>query len=119
MLMLVKQDILIDSKMQSQRFKIANNKLKIINLKQFVLDLVKYSTIYAIVCANVTKTSNKKLTKFKISKKLRNLKDICNNKLIEILLELERENYVIEFQNDKELSFMSLYNFLQNELTIL
>jgi len=93
--------------------------LKIINLKQFVLDLVKYSIIYAIVCANVTKTSNKKLTKFKISKKLRDLKDIYVNKLIKILSKLRRENHIIELQNDKELSFMSFYNFSQNELTIL
>jgi hypothetical protein len=33
MLMLVKQDILIDSKIKSWQFKIANNKLKIINFK--------------------------------------------------------------------------------------
>jgi hypothetical protein len=39
---------------------------------------------------------SKKLAKSKISKKLRNLKDIYNNKLIEILLELRRENYVIK-----------------------
>ena len=96
MSMLVKQNILIDSKMQSWQFKITNNKLKIINFKQFVLNFVKYSTIYVIVCANVTKTSSKKSTKSKISKKLRNLKDVYNNKLIEILLELRKENYVIK-----------------------
>ncbi len=83
--------------MQSWQFKIANNKLNIINFKQFALDLVKHSTIYAIVCANVTKILNKKLTKFKVSKKLRNLKDVYDNKLIEILLELKRENHVIKF----------------------
>jgi len=71
--------------------------LKIINLKQFVLDFVKYSTIYAIVCVNVTKTSNKKLTKFKISKELRNLKDVYNNKLIKILSKLRKKDYVIKF----------------------
>jgi len=71
--------------------------LKIINFKQFVLDLVKHSTIYAIVCANVTKTLNKKLTKFKIFKKLKNLKDVYDNKLTKILLELRKENYVIKF----------------------
>jgi len=71
--------------------------LKIIILKQFVLDLVKYSIVYTIVCANVTKTLSKKLAKSKISKKLRDLKDIYNNKLIEILLELRRENYIIKF----------------------
>ncbi len=48
---LFKQDILVNSKTQSWRFKIANKKLKIINFKQFLLDLVKYSTIYTIVCA--------------------------------------------------------------------
>jgi len=111
MLMLVKQDILIDSKMQSWQFKIANNKLKIINLKQFALNLVKHSTIYAIVCAGVTKTPSKKLTKFKVSKKLRNLEDVYDNKLIKILSKLRREDYVIKFQNNKKLSFMSLYNF--------
>jgi len=105
--------------MQSWRFKIINNKLKIINFEQFVLDLVKYNIVYVIVCANVTKTLNKKLTKSKISKKLRNLKDVCNNKLIKILLELRRENYVIKFQNDKELIFIFLYNLSQNKLTIL
>jgi len=63
---------------------------------QFVLDFVKHSIVYAIVCVNVTKTSNKKLAKSKIFKKLRDLKDVCNNKLIKILLELRRENYVIE-----------------------
>jgi len=70
--------------------------LKIIILKQFVLDFVKHNTIYAIVCANVTKTSSKKLTKSKISKELRNLEDVYDDKLIKILLELERENHVIK-----------------------
>ncbi len=93
--------------------------MKIIDLKQFVLDLVKHSTIYAIVCVNVTKTSNKKSTKFEISKELRNLKDVYDDKLTKILLELEREDHAIKFQNDKELSFMSLYNFSQNKLIIL
>jgi hypothetical protein len=41
--------------------------------------------------------SNKKLAKFKISKKLRDLKDIYNNKLIEILSKLRKENYAIKF----------------------
>jgi len=94
--MLFKQNILINLKMQSWQFKIANNRLKIINFKQFVLDLVKYSTIYTIVCANITKTLSKKLAKFEISKKLRNLEDVYNNKLIKILLELEREDYIIK-----------------------
>jgi len=65
--------------------------LKIINFKQFVLDLAKYSTIYTIVCASVTKTLDKKLAKFKIFKKLRNLKDIYNNKLAIILLKLKKK----------------------------
>jgi len=93
--------------------------LKIINLKQFVLDFAKYSTIYIIVCASVTKTLDKKLVKFKIFKKLRDLEDIYNNKLFRILLELRKEDYTIELQNKKELSFISLYNLLQNELAIL
>jgi len=93
--------------------------LKIINFKQFVLDFVKYSTVYTIVCTDITKTSDKKSVESEIFKKLKNLKDICNNKLTEILSELRKKNYIIEFQNDKKLSFMSLYNFLQNELTIL
>ena len=116
--MLFKQDILINSKTQSQQFKILNKKLKIINLKQFVLDLAKYSIIYTIVCVNITKTLDKKLVKFKIFKKLRDLKDVYNNKLTKILLELKKENYAIKFQNNKELLFMFLYNFLQNKLTI-
>jgi len=70
--------------------------LKIINFKQFVLDFVKHSTIYAIVCASVTKTPSQKLAKFKISKKLKDLKDVYDNKLIKILLELRRENHVIK-----------------------
>jgi len=71
--------------------------LKIINLKQFFLDLVKYSTIYTIVYINIIKILDKKLAKFKIFKKLRNLKDIYNNKLIKILLELRNKNYIIKF----------------------
>jgi len=71
--------------------------LKIINSKQFVLDFVKHNTIYAIVCASIPKTLNKKLAKSKISKKLKDLKNVCNNKLIEILSKLERENYIIKF----------------------
>ena len=43
------------------------------------------------------KASSKKLAKFKISKKLRNLEDVYNNKLIRILLKLRKENYVIKF----------------------
>ncbi len=38
----------------------------------------------------------KKLTNFEISKKLRDLEDVYNNKLIKILLELRRENYNIK-----------------------
>ncbi len=40
--------------------------------------------------------SNKKLAKFKISKKSRNLKDVYNNKLTKILSKLKKENYVIK-----------------------
>jgi len=86
--------------------------LKIVDLKQFVLDLVKYSTIYTIVCVNVTKTLSKKLKKSKILKKLRDLKDIYNNKLIKVLSKLRKENYAIKFQNNKKLLFIFLYNFL-------
>jgi len=71
--------------------------LKIVDLKQFVLDLVKHNIVYTIVYVNITKTSSKKLAKSKILKKLRNLKDIYNNKLARILLKLERENYAIKF----------------------
>jgi hypothetical protein len=70
--------------------------LKIINSKQFVLDFAKHSTIYVIVCASVTKTPSKKLAKSKISKEIRDLKNVYNDKLIEILLELRRENHVIK-----------------------
>ncbi len=93
--------------------------MKIINLKQFVLDFAKHSIIYAIVCASVTKAPSKKLAKFKISKKLKDLEHVCDNKLIKILLELRREDYVIEFQDNKKSPFMSLYNLSQNELAIL
>ncbi len=62
---------------------------------------------------------DKKLTKFKIFKKLKDLKDIYNNKLAKILSKLRKENYVIKFQNNKELLFISFYNFLQNKLAIL
>jgi len=41
--------------------------------------------------------SSKKLAKFKISKELRNLKDVYNNKLIKILLKLKKEDYAIKF----------------------
>jgi hypothetical protein len=71
--------------------------LKIINLKQFVLDLVKHNTIYTIVCVDVTKTSSKKLAKSKISKEWKDLKDVCDKKLIKILSKLERENHIIKF----------------------
>ena len=70
--------------------------MKIINFKQFVLDFVKHSTIYAIVCASVTKALDKKLTKFEIFKELRDLKDVCDNELTRILLELRRKNHVID-----------------------
>jgi len=39
---------------------------------------------------------DKKSIESKISKKLRDLEDICDNKLTRILLELKRENYIIE-----------------------
>jgi len=86
--------------------------LKIVNFKQFVLDFVKYSTVYIIVCANITKISDKKSVKSEIFKKLKNLEDICNNKLTKILSELKKENYTIKFQDRKKLSFISFYNLL-------
>ncbi len=96
MSMLFKQDILINLKTQNWQFKIVDKKLKIVNLKQFVLDFAKYSIVYTIVCASVIETLDRKLAKSKISKKLKNLKDVCNNKLIKILLKLEREDYAIK-----------------------
>jgi len=42
------------------------------------------------------KTLGKKLAKSKIFKELRDLEDVCDDKLIEILLELGRENHAIE-----------------------
>ncbi len=95
--MLFKQNILINSKTQSQQFKILDKKLKIVDFKQFILDFVKYSIVYTIVCASITKMSNKKLAKFKISKELRNLEDVYNNKLIKILLKLKKKDYTIKF----------------------
>jgi len=86
--------------------------LKIIDFKQFVLDFVKYSIVYTIVCINITKISSKKLAKFKIFKKLRNLEDVYNNKLARILSKLRREDYIIKLQNNKKLLFISLYNLL-------
>jgi len=86
--------------------------LKIVNFKQFVLDLVKDGTIYITICANIIEVSSKKLAKFEISKKLTDLEDVCNNKLTKTPLELERENYIIKFQDNKELSLIFLYNFL-------
>ncbi len=117
--MLFKQNILINPKTQNWRFKIADKKLKIVNFKQFVLDLAKYSIVYTIVCAGVTEILDKKSAKSKNFKKLRNLKDVCNNKLTKILSKLRKENYTIKFQNNKKLLFIFLYNFLQNKLTIL
>ena len=67
-----------------------------INLKQFALDLAKHSTIYAIVCAGVTKAPSKKLAKFEVPKELRDLEDVYDDKLNKILLELGREDHVIE-----------------------
>ena len=97
MLILFKQNILINLKTQNQQFKIANKKQKKINSKQFVLDFIKYSTIYTIVCASVTKILNKKLAKSKIFKELRDLKDIYNNKLTKILSKLRKKDYAIKF----------------------
>jgi len=39
---------------------------------------------------------DKKLAKFKIFKKLRDLKNVYNNKLARILLELRKKNYAIK-----------------------
>ncbi len=58
------------------------------------------------------------LTKSKIFKELKNLKNICNNKLAKILSELKKKN-TIKFQNNKKLLFIIFYNFLQKKLTIL
>jgi len=68
-----------------------------VEFKQLILDFVKYNIIYTIFCINIIKTSNKNLTKFKISKNLKNLKKVYNNKLIRILWKLEKENYVVKF----------------------
>ena len=69
--MLVKQDILINLKKQSWRFKIASNKLEIINFKEFVKKLVKHNIVYTIIYANITKTLVKRLIVVKVSNKLR------------------------------------------------
>ncbi len=56
-----------------------------------------YTTLFQARLVIVTKTLSKKLAKSKISKKLRDLKDVYDNKLIKILLELRKKNYIIKF----------------------
>jgi len=67
-----------------------------------MLSLIKHSTIYINVYTSIIKILDKKLTKFNILKKLRNLENIYNNKLTSILLKLRREDYIIKFQNNKK-----------------
>ncbi len=76
-----------------------------------MLSLVKHSTIYITVYTSIIKILDKKLTKFNILKKLRNLENIYNNKLTSILLKLRREDYIIKFQNNNKKIYISLLFF--------
>lgn len=54
---------------------------------------------------------SKKTILIKVLNELKNLQNDCDNIKIDILSKLNRENYVIELQKDKELLYMFFYNF--------
>ena len=48
---------------------------------------------------------------------MKNYKKLFDNEKAEMLFEQHGENHVIDLMEDKESSFMFLYNLTQNELT--
>ncbi len=68
------------------------------------------------MCADVTSMRQNK-SKLEISHQVKKFENQFNDDKIDILSELNSENYAIDFMNEKELSFMFLYNLSQTELT--
>ena len=116
MSMLAEHDILINSQTKSWRFKIQSKKLEISESEDFANALKSKHQVFVFVCADVTTADKKVNQKLHISKQMKNYKKFFDNEKIEMLFEQHDESHVIDLMEDKESSFMFLYNLAQNEL---
>ena len=78
--------------------------------KQFAKVLQKQFIVYVFVVAGVTTTSKNKLKLFEFSEDYLYLKKMFDNELAKMLFEQNYKNHVIDLIENKEFSYMLLYN---------
>ena len=77
----------------------------------------KQFIVYVFVIVDVTTTSKNESKSFELSENYLYLKKMFDNELTKMLFEQNYENHVIDLIKNKKLSYMSLYNLFQVELT--
>ena len=77
----------------------------------------KQFIIYVFVVADVTTALKNELKSFEFFEHYLYLKKMFDNELTRMLSEQNYENHVIDLVKNKKSSYISLYNFIQIELT--
>ena len=108
--MLTDQKIIVHSTASSWRFEININKFEISKSEQFAKVLQKQSIVYVFVVADVTIMFKNKSKSFELSEDYLYLKKMFNNELTKMLSEQNYKDHVINLIENKEFSYMSLYN---------
>ena len=109
MSMLTDQKIIVHSTTFNWRFEININKFKILKSEKFVKDLQRQVIIYTFIIVNVV-TSKNESKSFNLFENYSYLKNVFDNDLTKILFEQDYNDHAIDLTENKELSYMSLYN---------
>ena len=117
MSILTDQKIIVHSTTSNWRFKININTFEVSKSKQFAKVLQKQFIVYVLIIANVTTMFENKSKSSELFEDYLYLKKMFDNELTKMLSEQDYEDHVIDLIKNKKLSYMSLYNLFQIELT--
>ena len=79
--------------------------------------MINQHAVYALICVDINKSTQKDFTILKILKKIKNFEEQFDDKKVDILFEQKNNYYAIDLIENKKLSFMTLYNLFQTKLT--
>ena len=85
MSMLTDNSIILNSTTTSWRFNVNSFKLTIEKSKNFAKNLQKKPTVFALICADVDKSTQNNIQVLEVSKQIKNFKSTFDDKMTEIL----------------------------------
>ena len=78
--------------------------------KNFTKSFQKKLVVFALICANVDKSTLNQFQILKVFKQIKNFESIFNDKMIEILVDDKDVHYIIDLIEKQKSSFIFLYN---------